>query len=586
MGASAENAAKAERAIPATIEHYRIVKILGRGGMGEVYLARDPRAGDREVAIKTVPICEALPAEKRETLRTRLRQEAHALGKVTHSAVPTLYHVIESEVAFYVVMEFVEGTSLTQAMRQGEWFSPEDSVRIAVQLLGALSAAHAQDLVHSDVKPSNIMLTRDRHVKLIDFGLARDVEIQMYLARTDATPGTPGYMAPEQISGKRATPASDIFCLGIVLYELLARRHPFSGRTDTELAFSVLYQEPPDLRDLGLGIPDSLASIVMRALSKDPSRRPGGAAAMARSLEEALESFADRPSAAAVGALDAKASSGSEASREARAARAGDTRKSRRGLLVATLAAAAVLLLALGLGVALKYRPEARGEGGAFAESSLADPGKPKGQLPSDEDRRGDPSMVTGKMRKDGDAPAPNPASVTPCEPATPAPTPPPHPAPPATPPQMSSVKEEPPKIRRAIAVELAPEIRRGESEADGIEFSNIVKELLRERIEEKGIVVDEKAEDAAVTLRISVLNVREIPSQTYPPFGPIYRYTCRTSYTLKQHGQEKASRGARGANDLRRKEETKELARQEALEACAKEVVDSIFKSVNWEDL
>jgi predicted Ser/Thr protein kinase len=279
--------------LPETIEHYKIISMLGHGGMGEVFLAEDPLAGNRKVAIKTVSLGEYLPAAKKESLRLRLREEAHALGRVAHPAVPTLYHVIEKESAFFIVMEYVEGRSLTDVIGQNEMLSQERIVRIGVDVLEALAAAHAEKVIHRDIKPSNIMLMPDGSVKLIDFGLAKNAELAKDLTQSNATPGTPGYMAPEQIAGEDATPQSDLFCLGIVLYELLTGQTPFKGKTNTEVAFSILYEAPPDIRDLNPALPEGLSEAIMRALAKDPHERFESASAMAEALQKGPRSSCD-----------------------------------------------------------------------------------------------------------------------------------------------------------------------------------------------------------------------------------------------------------------------------------------------------
>ena len=275
------------RKLPGTIAHYEIIKELGRGGMGSVYLAVDPWAGNRKVAIKSVLLGDDIPAERRDALRRRLRREAEALGRIRHPNVPTLYHALEEGPTLYLVMEFVEGNSLRDLLLRDEGVSRKEAVRISVSVLRALEAAHAEGLVHRDVKPSNIMLTADGTVKLIDFGLAKDIGSDTRLTHTDGCPGTPGYKAPEQIAGNGASAASDLFCVGVVLYEMLTRSHPFRGGTESELNFSVLYEAPTHIRELEPTIPESLANAVMRALSKNPADRFESAAQMAAELEEA-----------------------------------------------------------------------------------------------------------------------------------------------------------------------------------------------------------------------------------------------------------------------------------------------------------
>jgi len=281
------------------IEHYKIIKMLGHGAMGEVSLAEDPRAGNRKVAIKTIARFDSASADKSQALRERLVEEAKALGQINHPGVPALHHVIDDESAVYVVMEYVEGCSLAELLRQGRTPTQKEAVRIAVSVLDALTAVHKCGLVHRDVKPSNIVLAPGGTVKLIDFGLAKCAEVAPQLTRTNVTPGTRGYISPEQLQGKEAGPASDQFCAGVVLYELITGKRPFDGKTDTDVQFKILYEAPPDIGRLKSDVPEPLQAIIMRSLAKDPSERFETAEAMMQALQMTKPAGARHPSAAA-----------------------------------------------------------------------------------------------------------------------------------------------------------------------------------------------------------------------------------------------------------------------------------------------
>jgi len=214
---------------------YEVVSALGAGGMGEVYRARDTRLG-RDVAIKVLPTAFAADPDR---LR-RFEQEARAVAALNHPHICQIYDVGPA----YLVLEYIEGAPV-----QGP-LPVEASVRVAIQIAGALEAAHARGILHRDLKPGNILMTRTGHVKVLDFGLAKSIAADADVTRTTAGAvlGTPAYMSPEQAEGKPLDVRSDIFSLGAVLYELLSGTRAFGGDTTAQVVSAVLRDAPPPLQ--------------------------------------------------------------------------------------------------------------------------------------------------------------------------------------------------------------------------------------------------------------------------------------------------------------------------------------------------
>ncbi|WP_243304181.1 serine/threonine-protein kinase [Geothrix oryzisoli] len=253
---------------------YRVLALLGKGGMGEVYRAYDPKLG-REVAIKVLP---ATFAENAERLR-RFEREARAASALNHPNILTIYELGTHEGSPFLVMELLQGSTLRELMDQG----PLTVARIAElgrQTAAGLAAAHERGIIHRDLKPENLFLTRHGVVKILDFGLAKrsDMGEEPTAAMTLETGtgmvvGTVFYMSPEQATGKPVGFASDQFSLGVVLYEMLAGRRPFSGDSVAETLAAIVRDEPVPLESLATGIPAGLTAIVHRCLAKDPAKR-------------------------------------------------------------------------------------------------------------------------------------------------------------------------------------------------------------------------------------------------------------------------------------------------------------------------
>jgi TolB-like protein/Flp pilus assembly protein TadD len=259
---------------------YEILAPLGAGGMGEVYRARDSRLG-REAAIKVLPEEMARDAER----LARFEREARALAALNHPGIVTIYAVEQSGETLYLAMELVEGKSLDKAMEAGG-LSLARFFEIAVPLAEALSAAHERGIVHRDLKPANVMITREGRVKVLDFGLARldaassdpNVTGVPTASRVELTGegqifGTVAYMSPEQARGGKVDARSDVFSLGIVLYQMLAGARPFHGESAMDLLTSILRDRPASITDLRSDVPPHLARILRRCLEKEPRDR-------------------------------------------------------------------------------------------------------------------------------------------------------------------------------------------------------------------------------------------------------------------------------------------------------------------------
>jgi non-specific serine/threonine protein kinase len=265
--------------LPSRIGPYTITRKLGEGGMGIVYAAHDERL-DRVVALKTMSVL-----VRDETARTRFWREARAAARVNHPNICQVYEIGEAGGELFIAMELLSGEALAEHLRQGP-MSASRAVSIGLEILAALAALHARGIVHRDLKPSNVFLT-PYAVKLLDFGLARPqvadtATTALDLTRAGIVLGTPRYMAPEQITGEPADARSDLFAVGAILFEMLAGRPAFDGRTVVDVLHATLHHQPPALT----GSPGVVAvdRVIRRALAKQPAERPASADEMTTEL--------------------------------------------------------------------------------------------------------------------------------------------------------------------------------------------------------------------------------------------------------------------------------------------------------------
>ncbi|MFO1037364.1 MAG: serine/threonine-protein kinase [Geminicoccaceae bacterium] len=261
-----------------TLGRYRIVQRLGEGGVGRVFAALDTRLL-RPVAVKLL-----LPEHADDpVLVDRLLQEGNALARVNHPNIAAVLDVGEDRDQHFLVMELVLGSTLQDLTRPRRPLPEAVARAVGSQALAGLAAAHAADVVHRDVKPANMMLSGDGRLRLTDFGIARIADSKR-LTRTGDIVGTITYMSPEQIRGQPGDARSDLYSLGIVLYELVAGRPVYSVATEFELMNAQAKEPVPPLRGLGLGLDRAFEAAIMRSLEKDPARRPQSAAEMLAGL--------------------------------------------------------------------------------------------------------------------------------------------------------------------------------------------------------------------------------------------------------------------------------------------------------------
>lgn len=257
---------------------YQIEQLLGEGGMARVYLGRDLRL-QRPVAIK-IPHPHLMTDPD---FLSRFRHEAHAAAMVSHPNLVDIYDVGQDGDRHYIVMEYVAGVTLKQLINREAPFAIPRAVRIGEQIARGLHAAHRAGLIHRDIKPQNIIVTDDGQVRITDFGVAKS-HLSTAMTETGITLGTADYIAPEQAQGRPATPQSDIYAVGVVLYEMLTGRLPFTGDNPVAVVMKHISEPPPPPRRYNPNIPAALEAIILRALAKDPAQRQRTALELAEEL--------------------------------------------------------------------------------------------------------------------------------------------------------------------------------------------------------------------------------------------------------------------------------------------------------------
>ena len=261
---------------------YEIVGELGKGAMGVVYCARDPLL-DRTVAIKTINM--ELAQEEKKEYEARFYQEAKAAGGLNHPNIVIIYDIGKSGNIAYMAMELLQGKELKTLMSKATALPVAYAVDVAAQIAEGLGYAHEHGIVHRDIKPANIMIVRGELVKITDFGIARmrsaNVQTQVGIVL-----GSPRYMSPEQVAGKRAEPRSDTFSLGAIIYEMLTGRPPFNGEDVTSVMFQILNFMPPAPSAINAEVPEMLDFIIAKALAKASADRYANASELAADLRE------------------------------------------------------------------------------------------------------------------------------------------------------------------------------------------------------------------------------------------------------------------------------------------------------------
>ena len=264
---------------PHSVGRYQVVSELGRGAMGVVFKAIDPNIG-RTVALKTLRL-DALGIDSEEVVR-RFKNEARSAGVMNHPNIVTIFDAGEIHGIFYIAMEFIEGTTLQSLMAEQKVLPVDRIITLCRQICVGLDYAHSQGVIHRDVKPANMMITSDGTVKIMDFGIAK---AGGGMTSTGQVLGTPNYMSPEQVKGRILDGRSDLFSLGVMIYEMITGEKPFMGQNITTIIYKIVNENPISPRELDVTVHPGLSAVVTRALAKSPDERYQSGAELMRDLE-------------------------------------------------------------------------------------------------------------------------------------------------------------------------------------------------------------------------------------------------------------------------------------------------------------
>lgn len=307
---------------------YEILDELGRGDMGVVYKAHDPLI-DRFVAIKTIDL-QKLSDQEKDEYKARFYQEAKAAGRLNHPNIITIYDLGRKGDVAYIAMELMEGPELQNIVTENSKLTLEEKLDVAFQVASGLAYAHEHGVVHRDIKPSNIMVLRGRHVKIADFGIAK-MESSLWSTQINKIIGSPLYMSPEQIQSQPVDMRSDIFSLGIVLYQLVTGRLPFNGDNINAVMYQIVNEEPKKPSELNPELPPALDGIIARCLAKRPEDRYRNANDLTGELHQLRAQMSHGAEAAPADYLDVD----------------GDVRKITRKRLILIIVATVLLSLAI-----------------------------------------------------------------------------------------------------------------------------------------------------------------------------------------------------------------------------------------------
>jgi eukaryotic-like serine/threonine-protein kinase len=278
---------------------YEVEKELGKGAMGVVYQGKDPKIG-RVVAIKTMALSQEFEADELKDVKERFFREAETAGRLTHPNIVTIYDAGEEHDLAYIAMEFLKGKDLTPYNKPDKLLPLDRAISIIARVADALAYAHKNNVVHRDIKPANIMYEPESDsVKVTDFGIARITDSSK--TKTGMVLGTPSYMSPEQLAGQKIEGRSDLFSLGVTLYQLSCGKLPFTGESMAQLMYKIANEEHADVRTHNAALPESLSAVVNKALAKNPDQRYQDGEQMAKALRTCLEGLAaaKRPAAGA-----------------------------------------------------------------------------------------------------------------------------------------------------------------------------------------------------------------------------------------------------------------------------------------------
>ncbi|MGH8370706.1 MAG: serine/threonine-protein kinase, partial [Gammaproteobacteria bacterium] len=270
----------------------QLVNEIGRGAMGVVYLGRDPKIG-RTVAIKTMSLAEEFDGQVLEEVSQRFYREAETAGRLNHPNIVTIYDVGDDQGLAYIAMDFLSGEALENFAVPGKLLPLDEAVSIIIKVAEALDYAHSQNVVHRDIKPGNVMYERETgRVKITDFGIASLTDVSK--TRTGTILGSPSYMSPEQVAGRKVDGRSDLYSLGITFYQLLRGELPFESTSLTGLMFKIANETHPDVTFLRPDIPVTLKTVIDKSLQKNAAERFQTGAEMVKALRASQSKLTGR----------------------------------------------------------------------------------------------------------------------------------------------------------------------------------------------------------------------------------------------------------------------------------------------------